>query len=471
MSENLDQMSPDASPGEVSQKSGVRRVNNRPLLILFGVLGVFLIVMMLVAADRAAQENAPANGPKEKAGNTAMFANEIAGTETNGFIPAAEPPAIPALDNNVAKPEQPQNQPETSTVTVARPANPDLPPAPPQRSSADDFSDDEAQRIHMAKMQMLEEAIKAKTGVQVIAPSSSGNRSTQPQIASSGPKSRQEMINELARVRQQMAANRSEDPTAAYKAGLAQQMTNGGAGMGGNPNSAPMLLQTSANGSDDPYSQFGGEGGDRWTLNEQMQAPRSAYELRAGFVIPATLISGINSDLPGQIVAQVSQDVSDTATGRYLLIPQGSRLVGSYASDVAYGQERVMIAWQRIIFPDGKALDIGSMPGADAAGYSGFKDKVNNHYWRIFGSAFLMSGVTAGITLSQDNDNDNDSNNQRASDALSEALGQQLGQVMVEMIRKNMNISPTLEIRPGYRFNVIVTKDMTFSKPYSSFDY
>jgi type IV secretion system protein VirB10 len=181
------------------------------------------------------------------------------------------------------------------------------------------------------------------------------------------------------------------------------------------------------------------------------------------------MISGINSDLPGQVMAQVAQDVYDTPSGHYLLIPQGSRLVGSYSSDVAYGQSRMLIAWQRIVFPDGKAMDIGSMPGADSAGYTGFKDRVNNHYLRVFSSAFLMSAVVAGITLSQDDGSRSDS--QRASDALSEAVGQQLGQVTAQMIAKNLNIAPTLEIRPGYRFNVIATKDLTFRKPFQAFDY
>lgn len=470
MSENNDQMSPDASPGDVSNKSGVRRVNNRPMYILFGVLGMFLLVMMMVAADRAAQQNAPSDGPKERAGNTSMFANEIAGNQIEGFIPAAEPPVIPSLNKPVTSEQVAEEEEQKAAVTVARPGNPDLPPAPPQNTGLQVERDDEAQRIRMAKLQMLEEAIRSKTGVQAIAPRSSGNDGS-PQSVNNRPQSRQDMINEIARVRQQIASNRTDDPTVAYQQRLAQIEGMRNSGSGGGSNSAPMLLQTSANGSGNGYSQFDSNGGDRWQLGEKMQAPRSPYELRAGFVIPATLISGINSELPGQIVAQVSQNVSDTATGRYLLIPQGSRLVGSYSNDVAYGQERVLVAWQRIIFPDGKALDIGSMPGADGAGYSGFHDQVNNHYLRIFGSAFLMSGVTAGITLSQDNDNNDGSNKQRASDALSEALGQQLGQVMVEMIRKNMNIAPTLEIRPGYRFNVIVTKDMTFSKPYSSFDY
>ncbi len=92
-------------------------------------------------------------------------------------------------------------------------------------------------------------------------------------------------------------------------------------------------------------------------------------------------------------MAQVAQNVYDTPTGKHLFIPQGSRLVGSYSSDVAYGQARVLVAWQRIVFPDGKAMDIGAMPGADSAGYAGFNDQVNNHYVRLFGSAFLMSGV------------------------------------------------------------------------------
>lgn len=159
--------------------------------------------------------------------------------------------------------------------------------------------------------------------------------------------------------------------------------------------------------------------------------------IRAGFVIPATMISGINSDLPGQVMAQVSQNVYDTATGKYLLIPQGTRLIGAYSSDVAFGQERVLMAWQRLIFPDGKALDIRAMPGADSAGYAGFSDKVNSHWFRTISSAVLMSGVIAAVDMSQ-NDRNSDSNNdrQRASDSLSEALGQTLGQTLSQIITK-----------------------------------
>jgi type IV secretion system protein VirB10 len=274
-------------------------------------------------------------------------------------------------------------------------------------------------------------------------------------------------------VRQQIdAATERDDPTAAYKSRLAQLQASGMAASGGaGSGSAPQLLQTAA--GKNSLAQFANAGqGDRWKLDSQPEAPRSPYELRAGFVLPATLISGINSDLPGQIVAQVAQHVYDTPTGKYLLIPQGARLVGSYSSEVAYGQARVLVAWQRIVFPDGKAMDIGAMPGADGAGYAGLHDQVNNHYLRLFGSAFLMSGVTAGITYTQRrNEAGNLYGAPSASSALSEALGQQLGQVTAQLIAKNMNIAPTLEIRPGLRFNVVVTRDMTFSKPYRAFDY
>ena len=473
MTENADQMAPDASPGEVSKKAGVRRVNNMPMYILGGVLLSFVLVMALVAADRAAKQNAPADGPKEKAGNTSMFAKEIAGDKTGGLIEPASPLKVPDMPTG----------PASAPLEIARPSNPDAPPAPPANpgNPGQPVNDDEAQRIRMAKMQMFGEAVKAKTTVRVDAPRSNGSAPGGPSTYTATPQTRDEMLNRIAAVQQQIDAQRSNDPTAAYQARLAQirgmgvggggaAPAGGGMGAGG----APQLLQTSTSGGGrNSMAQFGQGGqGDRWKLDSQPEAPRTPFELRAGFVVPATLISGINSDLPGQIMAQVAQDVYDTPTGKHLLIPQGSRLVGSYSSDVAYGQARVLVAWQRIVFPDGKAMDIGAMPGADSAGYAGFNDQVNNHYVRLFGSAFLMSGVTAGITYSQrQNQATNTYGAPSASSALSEALGQELGQVTAQLIAKNLSISPTLEIRPGYRFNVVVTKDMTFSKPYRSFDY
>lgn len=211
----------------------------------------------------------------------------------------------------------------------------------------------------------------------------------------------------------------------------------------------------------------------KWTLDAKVHTPTTPFEILTGTVIPAVLVTGINSDLPGQMIAQVSQNVYDTARGEHLIIPQGTRLIGQYGNSVAYGQERVLVAWNRIVFPDGKSIDIGSMPGATGAGYSGFKDKVNHHYWRLFGSAFLMSMISAGVVYSQDHyaDDDDEYGRVTASSAMAEQLANQIGQTAAQLIQRNLTIAPTLEIRPGFRFNVVVTKDMVFSKPYESFDY
>jgi type IV secretory pathway VirB10-like protein len=464
-----DQMSPDASPGELSRKSGVRRVNNLPVYLVGGVMTVFLAIMVLVAADRAAQQNKPNGGPKEKGGNTSLFASEIAGNKRmESFRPAAAKPLqVPEL-----------SPPATAdgAVLIARPDNLDTPPKPPTSAGGgtpqSGSRDEELNRIRMAKMQQLEEAVKARTTVQMVAPRSAGSApgaGVRPAHRVAGKKRWRGWQPYGSRARPRSTTTRRQPTRPGWRHCRVPAGGRGGA-------ASPQLLPTAAVGGRNNVAQFGkdssGEPGDRWKLDSRLEAPRSPFELRAGFVIPGTLISGINSDLPGQIMAQVAQNVYDTPTGKHLLIPQGSRLVGRYSSDVAYGQARVLVAWQRIVFPDGKAIDIGAMPGADGVGYAGFTDQVNNHYLRLFGSALLMSAVTAGITYSQGQNQGNSVYGApTASSAMSEALGQQLGQVTAQLIAKNMNIAPTLEIRPGYRFNVIVARDMTFSKPYQSFDY
>lgn len=434
-----DLMSPDASPSVLGKGSGVRRVNNIPLYLIGAVFTVFLVIMVLVAADRSKHKDAKTGEAKQSV-NTSMYAREIVRDYGEGLIPARKPkpPAIP---------EQPKAAPEL-TVPIAVPQNPDAPPLPPGRDVSRPTSvDNDLERIRQAKLQMFEQAVKDKTTVPV---TDFHGRAA---------------IGETGTVRGGVMLN---DPTAAYKARLAQLQGTGTGDPGG---AAPLAHGSAERTARNDIGRFEGRGqSDRWELDSRPEAPRTPYELRAGFVVPATMISGINSELPGQIIAQVSQNVYDTATGRYMLIPQGSRLVGSYSSDVAYGQKRILVAWQRIVFPDGKAMDIGAMPGADGAGYGGFQDKVDNHYFRTFSSAFLMSGIIAGVSLSQDS-NREEGNTQRASDALSEALGQQLGTVMAQMVSKNLNVAPTLMIRPGYRFNVMVVKDLTFTKPYESFDY
>jgi type IV secretory pathway VirB10-like protein len=208
---------------------------------------------------------------------------------------------------------------------------------------------------------------------------------------------------------------------------------------------------------------------DRQWVSRNTRMAGQRFEVKTGAVIPAVMIGGINSELPGQIIAQVCQNVYDTADGRYLLIPQGARLYGIYDSRIIYGQSRVLIAWNRIIFPDGSSITLESMPGVDSAGYSGFHDQVNNHYFRIFGGALLMSLFTGGTSWAVDTVTPTSTSSDSTptlQQEMASSLATQFGQTTSKLLEKNINIKPTLEIRPGYRFNVIVTKDLVFKEPY-----
>src|SRR5438132_3652191 len=219
-------------------------------------------------------------------------------------------------------------------------------------------------------------------------------------------------------------------------------------------------------------ANFGADNPDRWYSPNQVENP-VRFQLRAGFVIPAVLLSGVNSEVPGTIIAQVAQDVYDNATGSDLLIPQGARLIGSYSANVQFGQSRLFVVWQRVVYPDGRALDIAAEPGTDSAGYAGFKDRVDSHWVRIFGSAVLMSAITAGVAYSQDRyqSNGNYYAPPRFSDELSQAVGQQFVQAAAKLLEKNLDIAPTLKIRPGYGFSVLLIKDFVLPRPYQHFAY
>jgi len=202
-------------------------------------------------------------------------------------------------------------------------------------------------------------------------------------------------------------------------------------------------------------------------LQASQRTPVSPYEIKAGTIVPAVMLTGINSDLPGQIVGQVRENVYDSDTGEHLLIPQGTRLVGLYDHHVVYGQQRVLITWKRLVFPNGSSLGLGDgMPGSDAIGAAGAGDQVNNHYLKIFGNALLLSVISAGVQLSQGPDFGHDFRGPSAGNVLAAAAGQQFASVSSEMIRRGMNVAPTLEIRPGYALNVMVTHDVIFPGPY-----
>lgn len=202
-------------------------------------------------------------------------------------------------------------------------------------------------------------------------------------------------------------------------------------------------------------------------LPNQVVPQISLYELKRGSVIPATLITGLNSDLPGRITAQVSQNVYDSATGYRLLIPQGAKLFGRYDSKVSFGQERVLVVWTDLILPDGETLQIGGMAGTDGEGYGGFADKVDRHLWRTFGSAALVAIIGTGIDMSMP-ESSTLATQDTASDAARRNFAESFGRLAEQTISKNLNVQPTIKIRPGYKFNVLVDQDIIFPKAYST---
>ena len=185
---------------------------------------------------------------------------------------------------------------------------------------------------------------------------------------------------------------------------------------------------------------------------------RSQYVINQGTIIPAVLVTRLDSDLPGMVVARVTTDVYDTINEHYLLIPKGSRLIGQYDSNISTGQERLLIAFNRIILPNGNSAWLNGMQGASDTGESGFSDQVNNHFWKIFGSSFLIAGLTQ---WAQGN---NATTLNMYGVPPGAMMGNAAGQAMLStsnaILAKNQNIQPTLIIRQGYRFNVMVAKDM-----------
>ena len=194
--------------------------------------------------------------------------------------------------------------------------------------------------------------------------------------------------------------------------------------------------------------------------SHSLVSPRSPYQVMAGNLIPASLVTGLNSDLPGQVIGQVTENVFDTVTGEYLLIPQGSRLMGRYDSVIAFGQSRALVVWTRLILPNGDSIQLDNLPGSDGQGFAGLKDKVDKHTWQFIKGAALSSLLSIGSELASD---DGD----RLTRALQNA-GQDTANIAGQrIIDRNLNVQPTLKVRQGWRFNVIVSRDLIL-KPYGA---
>jgi type IV secretion system protein VirB10 len=233
---------------------------------------------------------------------------------------------------------------------------------------------------------------------------------------------------------------------------MAGQSNNGGGNLPGGPSSDQNMQ--------DQKLAFLNGPSDAPTVSSNRLTPAASPDIiQAGTVIPAALITGIESDLPGQITAQVTENVYDSPTGQYLLIPQGARLIGEYNSEVAYAQTRVQLIWTRLIMPNGASIVLDNQPGADTQGYSGLQDGVNNHWGALFEAALLSTFLSVGAEAGTSNQENN------LIQAIRSGASNSFNQTGQQVVERELNIQPTLTIRPGFPVRVVVNQDFIL-KPY-----
>lgn len=246
--------------------------------------------------------------------------------------------------------------------------------------------------------------------------------------------------------------------SAAAPTGAAAAATPGATGTQGNPSTDP----TSTQNMQDQKLAFLNGPVDRRTLSpDRLAKPASPYVLQAGSVISAALVTGIRSDLPGLVTAQVTENIYDSPTGRYLLIPQGTKLVGQYDSQIAFAQSRVQLVWNRLIMPDGESIVLERQPGADTQGYSGLEDEVDSHWSTLFKAALLSTILSVGSEAGASGGNSQNNLAQAIRSGASNSFSQ-TGQQIVE---RNLKVQPSLTIRPGFPVRVIVNCDLVLA-PY-----
>ncbi|EJN06758.1 IncP-type conjugal transfer protein TrbI [Phyllobacterium sp. YR531] len=422
-----------------NQNTGMRRVNRLPVIVVIVLAVAFLAIIFFGLAGRGLYSSDDP-GLDQSAGNPAStYADQLKQGVANGII---------------GEPQQAQNfQPspvETKPETTVNPFS-----SQPKHATADQNgkggleADEiwrarlrreqdeqylrERQRQRMARLQANAAAYDAPLAIDrsKLASRAGDTTDTSNTIKSSNSSSQ---------------ASASDLYAAALRNGLAGQ----------NPD---------PNGQTSKEEFFNADIKELGYLPNRVVPQQSPYELKRGSVIPSILISGINSDLPGRITAQISQNVYDSATGHRLLIPQGAKLFGRYDSNISFGQSRILVVWTDIIFPNGSTLQIGGMAATDAQGYGGFKDKVNNHYLKTFSSAALIAMIGTGIDMAMP-ESSTLATQDTASDAARRNFAETFGRVAERTINRNLDVQPTLEIRPGYKFNVLVDQDIVFPTAY-----
>ncbi|MFG1305792.1 TrbI/VirB10 family protein [Xanthobacter autotrophicus] len=293
--------------------------------------------------------------------------------------------------------------------------------------------------------------LNAQTAVQPTVPTMGG----MPNPALSPEEQRQQRESEDARTGRLFAQTntRPASPAVTQQAGV----TSASAAPAADLTSLGLAPQAATPTAQERQLAFLSQAVDRRTVSpDRVAAPASANILQAGAVIPAALITGIRSDLPGQITAQVTENVHDSPTGRILLIPQGTRIIGQYDNGVGFGQRRVLLVWNRLIFPNGRSIVLERQTGADAEGYAGLEDGIDYHWGELFKAAVLSTILSVGASAGTSG-SDSD-----LVSALREGASDSISQTGRQLVQRQLNIAPTLTIRPGFPVRIIVTRDLVF---------
>jgi type IV secretion system protein VirB10 len=421
---------------------GVRRLNKLPIVFVIG--GAMLIVAAIgyTYRDRLMQSTAntrQAASHKPEPGSGAAI---LSGAPIGGEVP-------PTL---VHPPATPDASPQPAPVPPAPSDSAGLGNSQGQGEDEATKARREAWQSYYAQLAQLQKDrfAAAASAMSAATSLSNGNQPVSSVAAAPG-----------APAAVASASGGVEGATGAAAPGTAAGLYPGGFGL---PTYPPARVDAGAQREKQAFLNRPGDvTGSSDDLPALLRNPSSPFVVMAGTAIPAVMVGGINSDMPGMVIGQVSENVYDTATGGYLLIPQGARLIGTYDNMVANGQTRVGVIWNRIIYPEAASIDIGSMQGADQGGYAGFHDRVNTHFWSKIGNALLISIAGAGVQLSQGTGQTTNGYNSQQIAAAS--LGQQFGELGQEYARAGLAIPNTLEIRPGYQFVVMVNKDMHL-RPY-----
>lgn len=416
----------------------IRRLNRLPVFLAIGVILLVIATVIFGLSARGLWRNGSPGEAIDDRGPASSFADNLKRGVSDGII--GENPPVEVRPPLVEAPQviaAPRPDPAADPRPVSQPAG----NSPRRLEQDEDLWRERLKREHEEQM-LNERHRQAMARLQ----RADGARASPLRIDTGN------------------VAALSPDP--AFRNGAdGRSSASAGDALGARLMAAAEAMGAQGSGISDPNGQgqkqaFLDAGKSRWAADTGMTKQASRLTLSRGSVIPAMLITGINADLPGRILAQVSQNVYDSATGRHLLIPQGSRLVGRYDSKVSHGQSRILVVWTDIVLANGQSLDIGSMAGIDQEGQAGFKDKIDRHLLRTFGSAALVALIGTGMDLAlPDNSSLGESD---ASDAARRSFSETFGRLAERTISKNLDVQPTLSIRPGYRFNILVDQDLVF---------